>query len=95
MDERYEQFLIATGDMCAAASLAKLVVEVRTASGQQIQGVPSSVRSTEGRDEVDDTGYGRWFQIGGTVMRLDEIVKCSLSAPDHLTVERLGHPGQL
>ena len=81
MDERHEQFFIAVGDLCVSAALAALVVELRTALGQRVCGIPSSVRYTKGRDEVDDTGYGRWFQIDKALVRLDEIVKCTVSAP--------------
>jgi hypothetical protein len=48
---------------------------------QQICGIPNAARSTKGHDQVDVTGYGRWFRIDDVVLRLDQIVECTVWPP--------------
>jgi hypothetical protein len=81
MDDRYAQFLITVGDLCAAAALAGLEVEACTADGARAVGVPGSIKRTDGDEEVDHSGYARTFLVDGHLLNLDEIIKCSVRAP--------------
>jgi hypothetical protein len=84
MNDRHAQFLIAVGDLCAAAALAGLEVEACTADGGRALGVPGSLRHTNGAEQIDDSGYARTFRIDGHLVNLDEIVECSVRAPVNL-----------
>ena len=81
MDDRRSQFLIAVGDLCSVATLASLDVEVCTADGSRIRGVPGVLRSAQGEAQVDDTGYARTFRIEARIVNLEEIVGCGISSP--------------
>ena len=65
------------GDMCAAASLARLSVEVITEDGKRVTGVPSPHTPVDG-DEVDHTGYANELLIDGQSVRLDTIVEITV-----------------
>ena len=82
MDERHEQFIIAVGDVCAAAQLGGLEVEICLRDGVTARGVPGSVRSASSdADEVDASGYSRTFRVARRLVALDEIVECTIHAP--------------
>ena len=81
VDDRRSQFLIAVGDLCSVATLASLDVEVSTADGVRVRGIPGILRAARGEAQVDDTGYARTFRIGARIVNLDEIVGCSICSP--------------
>jgi hypothetical protein len=78
--DRYAQFVIAIGDLCAAAERAGLSVMLTLASGQHVLGIPY-VHVAGALDELDETGYARTFRIDAAVVNLDEIVALSIHAP--------------
>jgi hypothetical protein len=82
MDDRRAQFLIAVADLCGAASLAGLEVEVRPAGGpaETARGIPHP-HAASGGDEVEATGYGRTLAIDGRILNLDEVEQCTIFAP--------------
>ena len=80
MDDRHAEFLIAVGGMCDAAQRASLGVVIRTEAGRRIVGVPA-MRTPNGRNELDETGYARTFHIDDSLIRLDEVVSCTIQAP--------------
>jgi hypothetical protein len=69
MHDRRAQYIITVGDLCVAASLAKLEIEVVTNRGDEHSG------------EADDSGYERMFRIDSSVINLEEIVECTILAP--------------
>jgi hypothetical protein len=81
VDDRRSQFLIAVGDLCCVASLASLNVEVCTADGTRVRGIPGVLRSAQGDAQVDSTGYARTFRIDARIVNLEEIVGCSFCSP--------------
>jgi hypothetical protein len=81
VDDRRAQFVIAIGDLCTAAALASLEVDVRLSDGSSLHGVPSRPRPESGREELDDTGYANGLQIGDRVVALADVVCCGLSVP--------------
>ena len=81
MDDRRSQFLIAVGDLCAVATLASLDIEVCTADGTLVRGIPGVLRSAQGEAQVDDTGYARTFRIAARIVNLEEIVGCRITSP--------------
>lgn len=84
MDDRHAQFLIAVGDLCTAAGLAGLEVEVRpnVDRGERIRGVPYARRAPgAGADAVNETGYARPMAIGDHIIDLADIHECTVYAP--------------
>src|SRR3712207_4409227 len=59
MDDQRGHFLIAIGDLCNAAALAKLEVEVVTSRGDVFVGVPAHMRNAAEGQEADDSDQGR------------------------------------
>lgn len=85
MDDRRAQFLITIGDMCLAANLAGLVVRVRSRDGSEgaARGVPYLREGVAG-EAVDDTGYRRSLIVNDRLVDLEEIVECTICAPESL-----------
>jgi hypothetical protein len=81
MNNAHSQFLIVVGDICAAATLAGLWVEVQTDAGARLFGTPAPIGAAYGVEEVDDTGYQQTVTIGDGTVNLDEIVQCTIRAP--------------
>jgi hypothetical protein len=81
MDDRYSEYLIAVGQLCAAAALAKFPLEVLTADGQVITGPVGPPRTADGNAELDHTGLQRTTRIDGAIVNLDEIVRCTVQPP--------------
>ncbi len=82
MDERLDHFLTSVGDLCAAAALAQLDIEVVTGDRTRVRGVPSSPRPAEGDDEVDDTGFARTFRIANHLIAFKDIIACTIHSPN-------------
>jgi hypothetical protein len=82
MDDRFSEYVIAVGQLCAAAELARFQLEVVTADGQVVVGLVGAPRTAEGDGELDHTGLRRTVRIDGALLNLDEIVRCTLHRPD-------------
>jgi len=79
-DDRYAQYLIAMGHLCASAELARLRVEAITAHGDRISGLVAPTRA-ERRDHLADTGFPRTLQIGDALVALDDVVQLTIHPP--------------
>jgi hypothetical protein len=84
LDDSHAQFLIAVGDLCAAAELAGLRVEVLIGGGQRIGGIPASLRRAERGGQVNETGYTRTFRVSDALVNLDDILECAVHAPPRM-----------
>jgi hypothetical protein len=82
MDDRYSEYVIAVGQLCAAAELARFQLEVVTAEGQVVAGLVGAPRTAAGDGELDHTGLQRTVRIDGALVNLDEIVRCTIHRPD-------------
>ena len=84
MDDRQGQFLIAVGDLCTAAGLASLEVQVlaRGDGGGVARGVPRLRLPDGAADEVGATGYARTLVVGGRIIPLEDLAECTIYAPD-------------
>ena len=82
MDDRYSEYVIAVGQLCAAAALARFRLEVITTDGQVVAGLTGGPRTATGDEELDDTGLRRTVRIDGARINLDEIVRCTVLAPE-------------
>jgi hypothetical protein len=82
MDDRYSEYVIAVGQVCAAAELASFQLEVVTADGQVIVGLVGAPRTAEREAELDQTGLRRTVRIDGALVNLDEIVRCTMHVPE-------------
>lgn len=83
MDDRRAQFLIAVGDLCTAAGLAGLHVQVRlrTEHGGGARGIPHP-GADSGGPQADDTGYGRMFAVADRIIDLEDVEECTIYSPD-------------
>lgn len=81
MDDRYAEFLIAVSIVCDAAQRARLGIVVKTGAGIEIAGVPE-INTATVDDQLDDTGYARTLRIDDARINLDEVVSCTINAPD-------------
>jgi hypothetical protein len=81
MDDRFCEYVIAVGHVCAAAELAKFPLEVVTADGHVIEGLVGALRTADGEVELDHTGLQRTVRIDGALVNLDEIVRCTMLVP--------------
>jgi hypothetical protein len=81
MDNRYSEYVIAVGQLCASAELARFRLEVVTAEGQVVVGLVGALRTAAGDGELDHTGLQRTVRIGGALVNLDEIVRCTIHRP--------------
>ena len=84
LDDSHAQFLIAVGDLCVAAELAGLRVDVVTGGGRRIGGIPASLRGAEGGEQVNETGYTRTFRVNDALVNLDDILECAVHAPTRM-----------
>ena len=81
MDDRHAQFLILIGELCLAAANGKLPVTFETTDGSRLIGIPEISTSPGGDDEVDDTGLAGTIHVDGRPMRLQDILRCTITAP--------------
>lgn len=80
MEDAHAQFLIAVGDLCVAAEVGGLTVELLTGEGESTSGVPVWVEGRR-RDDVDEMVYGRTFRVGNRLVDLNDVVACTIRAP--------------
>ena len=81
MDDRLSEYVIAIGVVCAAAELASFEVEVVTSDGQVVVGPVGRPTSADGKVEFDDTGLQRTVRIDDAIVKLDEVVQCTMRQP--------------
>lgn len=82
MDDRYSEYVIAVGQLCSAAELARFQLEVVTTDGQVLVGLVGAPRSAAGDGELGHTGLQRTVRINGALVNLDEIVRCTMLPPE-------------
>lgn len=86
MDDRRAQFLIAVGELCTAAGLAALEVQVRPGleDGEAACGVPRPWPSRDGGEPpAHATGFPPTFAVGDRIVNLEDIEACTIYAPGH------------
>lgn len=81
MDDRRAQFLTTVGDVCVAAGLADIPVELALSDGTHLRGTPSPQPATPGQPSVGDTGYASLLRINGEVTQLERIVGLAIRSP--------------
>ena len=82
MDDRYSEYVIAVGELCAAAELARFHLEVVTTDGRIVLGLAGAPRTATGDGELDHTGLQRTVRVDGSLVNLDEIVRCTIHRPE-------------
>jgi hypothetical protein len=82
MNDRCSEYMIAVGQVCAAAELARFQLEVVTADGQVIVGLVGALRTADGEVELDHRGLQRTVRIDDALVNLDEIVRCTMHPPE-------------
>lgn len=82
VDDRVSEYMIAIGQVCAAAELGRFQLEVVTVDGRVIVGVADGPRTGRGEAELDETGLHRTVLIDDALVNLDEIVQCTMRLPE-------------
>jgi hypothetical protein len=82
VDDRNAQFFISVGRLCADARVARLIVCLSLANGEEFVGVPAPPPETEGGDELDSTGYVDMVSVDGVAVALSDVVEASVYGPD-------------
>ena len=86
MDDRYAEYVIAIGRLCAAAELARFPVEMVTRDGRVVVGFVGAPRAAAGEGELDATGLQRTIRVDDALINLDEIVRCTAALPELVSV---------
>jgi hypothetical protein len=81
MEDRVAQFFVTVAKLCADASLGGLSVRVTLGNGEHVVGVPAPPPYSEGRDQLDSTGYADTVSIDGTDVALSEVVEATVRRP--------------
>jgi hypothetical protein len=80
-DDRYEEYLIALGNLCVSAELARLRVEVTTTGGGTISGLVGPAHVLTGGDHADLTASPGTLEIDQVRVSLDEIAQLTIHPP--------------
>ena len=82
MSDELEQFWISIYDLCLAAELARLSIEVHTESGLRTAGIPTIVGKLDPDClEQDSRAPPPVIEIGGQTIVVDQVVTCAIFAP--------------
>lgn len=80
--DQHAQFLILVGDLCVGAGLAGLEVELETAHGDCVLGIPGVLGRPRWGADAEGIGYEREFRLDGAVVSLESIVGCRVRFPE-------------
>jgi hypothetical protein len=81
MDDRRAHFVTMLGDVCLAAHLGRIPVELLLGDGVRVSGTPVPQVADGGSPPVSDTGYASWLLIGGCATHLEDVVELVIRAP--------------
>ena len=81
MDDRRAHFLTMIGDMCAAAGVANITVEVMLADGTTASGVPSPRFSGNADSTLRETGYSNLLRLDDEWIHLETVVGFVVRTP--------------
>ena len=88
MDDRCANFFILFGDVCTSAELAGFRIEVQTAQGARVVGVPQARSPAHPADDLDHTGYGRTVRVDTVEIGVQDVVAFTVTAPGQLRPPR-------
>lgn len=79
IDDQHAHFMGMVSDLCLAAEVGRLEVELVTHDGARARGVPTTLGAagSDGRT----TGAGR-IRLGDLAVNLDDVVECRVMAAD-------------
>lgn len=81
MDDRRAHFLTMLGDVCVAAGLGSMRVELLLSDGTRMGGTPSPHPGTEGGPPTDETGYSSTLLIDGVSAQVEDVVEFVVRTP--------------
>ena len=81
IEDARAQFVIAIGDLCAAAEVGSLVVELLTEAGERSAGVPAWVERPGEPESIDEPPYAQLFMVSDRLVDLDDVVACTIRVP--------------
>jgi hypothetical protein len=81
MDDRRAHFLTMVGDVCVAAGVAGITVELLLSDGRRVTGVPSPQAPDNESRPVGDTGYSSLLVVDGSPTRLEDVVEFLIHSP--------------
>jgi hypothetical protein len=79
--DRRAHFLTMLGDVCIAAGLAGIPIELGLCGGERLTGTPSAQPATETTGELDGTGYRDRLLIDGSSTQLKDVVSFAVQSP--------------
>jgi hypothetical protein len=74
------QYIVLIGDLCNAAHLGGIAVEVTTTTGWTITGVPEARLASGAGEEVDHTGVAELL-VGGQDIPADDVAAVRVLRP--------------
>lgn len=80
--EQIEHFFVMVGQLLDDAMIGAVLVRLTLSDGRVVEGVPVEPASAASRsDELDDTGYVRWIDIGGVRVELAAVRQAAIVHP--------------
>lgn len=80
VDDQHAHFLGTVSDLCLAAELGRLEVELVTTDGARARGVPTSLDGPGGEHWSSGLTHGGQIRLDDLAVRLDEVVECTVLA---------------
>jgi hypothetical protein len=80
MDDRAAHYIVMVRDLCNAAHLGGIAVEITTSTNWTITGVPEARPAGDEGEEVDHTGVAG-FLVGGQDIPADEVAAVRVVRP--------------
>lgn len=81
MDDRRAHFVTMIGDVCLAAGLAHIPVELLMRDGARVYGTPSPVVADLEHPPLGETGYASRLTIDGVETFLEDVVEFLIRSP--------------
>jgi hypothetical protein len=81
IDDRRAHFLTMLGDVCTAAGLASISVEILLTDGSRMAGTPSPQPSAGTSARMGETGYAQRLFIDGSSAQMEEVVEFVVRSP--------------
>ena len=81
MDDRRAHFLTMLGDVCVAAGVAGITVELLLSDGRRVTGIPSPQPADNDSRPVSDTGYSSLLLMDGAPTQLEDVVEFLIHSP--------------
>jgi hypothetical protein len=76
-----DHFFVMVGQALDSAVIGGVLVRLTLSDGGVVEGVPGAPASAVPGEELDDSGYVRWFVLDGTRVDLAEVRQATIFRP--------------